>query len=374
MTRPRVGIDLAPAGCAAPGTARHVAEQARALFALDLGWDWVPLVEGKNNPLWEEAAAFEPEIVAGSRVWTRATLQVGTAWKRRGCRLGFATAYFVPWVGLPVVTNFFDSNVFEHGDTWIQSGRRWNLFLIRALSTFAILRARRLFILSEYCRAYMAARFPHAASKFVVTPCGVTPPAAAPAVAPAWAGSLQKPFFLYVGVFSENKNQRRLLDAWAQLQGAHPDLPALVLIGSCPPDYAKTVIQPALAALPRPDQVIYAGKVPDSELAWAYRNASAYLQPSIAEGFGLPVIEAMACGLPVACSNTTSLPEIAGDAALLFDPFDVNSMAAAIVRLWKDEPLREQLRSLGMERSRIYRWENHAALVALEIEAVLRTL
>src|SRR5690349_7275335 len=98
----KVGIDLAPAGMGAraPGTVRLVSEQARALFRLDLPWQWVPLVESRENPLWEEMAALQPVVVPGRKIWTRATCAVGPAWKRAGCQLGFATAYFVPWSGL----------------------------------------------------------------------------------------------------------------------------------------------------------------------------------------------------------------------------------------------------------------------------------
>ncbi|MEA3207927.1 MAG: hypothetical protein QOE70_984 [Chthoniobacter sp.] len=373
-TRPRVGIDLAPAsrGAVAPGTARHVIGQARALFALDVDWEWVPLVESDGNPLWPELQRFAPEIVPGRRLWTRATLGIGAAWQRRGCALGFATAYFVPWRGLPVVANFFDSNLYEHGRTWIRSGRRWNYYLNRTLSTFAVHRAERLFINSHYCRNYLLRLFPWAAEKFVVASCGITPPRVAPPQAPEWAARLDRPFFLYVGVFSDNKNQPRLLDAWAQLQREHPDLPALVLIGPCPADYDQQVIQPRLRVLPRPAEVLHTALVSDDALAWAYQHALAYVQPSIAEGFGLPVVEAMSYGLPVACSQTTSLPEVAGDAAIYFDPFDPASIAVALRRLWKDEALRRELATLGPVRSASFTWQKNAQIVAQTIESLLR--
>lgn len=371
--RPCVGIDLAPAslGGFAPGTARLVSEQARALFALDVDWSWVPLVESDRNPLWPEIQSLAPVIVPGGRYWQRATFAVGAAWQRAGCQLGFATAYFAPFWGAPVVANFFDSNLYEHGRTWITSGRRWNYYLNRTLSTHALRRAKRVFILSQYCRDYMVRRFPWAREKFVVAPCGVARPRPAPAQAPAWAAGLDQPFVLYVGVFSDNKNQPRLLDAWAQLQREHADLPPLVLIGPCDPAYRAQAIEPRLRGLPRPQEVRYAGAVPDEELAWAYHHALAYVQPSIAEGFGLPVVEAMSYGLAVACSNTTSLPEVAGDAALSFDPFDVASIAAAVRTLWRDEAKRRELAARGKERSASFTWKANAEIVARTIDSVL---
>jgi glycosyltransferase involved in cell wall biosynthesis len=377
MSKPtRVGIDLAPAarGESAPGTARLVTEQARALLALDVDWEWVPLVESDRNPLWPAIEHLKPQIVRGKRWWTRATFQVGTAWKQLGCSLGFATAYFVPWRGIPVVANFFDSNLFEHGHTWVSSGRRWNYHLNRNLCLLSLYRAKRMFILSNYCRDYMARRYPSVAGKLVVTPCGVGSVLPFRDRKPDWATGIFRPFFLYVGVFSDNKNQRRLIEAWGRLQQENVELPALVLIGNCPEDYMSRVIQPCIRGLSRPNEVVLTGKVSDEDLGWAYRQALAYVQPSIAEGFGLPVVEAMSYGLPVACSQSTSLPEVAGNAAVYFDPFNVDSMVPVLKRLWLDETLRRQLSALGLERCKTFTWENNAAIVAREINSLLRAL
>lgn len=371
--RPRVGIDLAPAsrGSLAPGTARHVTEQARALFRLEVGWDWVVLVESEGNPLYAELAHLDPRVVSGRRFWTRATFEVGKAWQRAGCQLGFATAYFVPWRGVPVVANFFDSNLYEHGDTWVSSGRRWNYYLNRLLFAHSLRRSERLFFLSEYCREVMVNRFPSIAGKALVTPCGITPPPEEARAAPAWAQEMERPFLLYVGVFSDNKNQRTLLAAWRELQQSYPDLPNLVLVGACDRPYWQQVIAPLLRQLPRQSDVIHLTNISDAELEWAYRHALAYIQPSIAEGFGLPVAEAMARRLAVVCSDTTSLPEVAGDAALYFEPRNVPSMKQAIVEVWKNAELRESLAGRGVERSKLYRWEKNARIVAQEIERVL---
>jgi glycosyltransferase involved in cell wall biosynthesis len=186
-----------------------------------------------------------------------------------------------------------------------------------------------------------------------------------------WAKGLKQPYFVYVGTFSENKNQRRVLEAWAALQKVHPQLPALVLAGPCPEDYRKAVIGPALANLPRAAEVLLPGRISNEDLAWAYGNALGVLQPSIAEGFGLPIIEAMSLGVPVVCSNTTSLPETAGGAARLFDPFHPTSIGEAVLELWQDAALRERLSTQGRERSRAFTWRQSAEKIAAEIERQL---
>jgi glycosyltransferase involved in cell wall biosynthesis len=114
----------------------------------------------------------------------------------------------------------------------------------------------------------------------------------------------------------------------------------------------------------------FAGHVAESLLPALYRGATALLFPSLYEGFGLPVVEAFACGLPVITSNTTSLPEVAGKAALLVDPLSVDDMAQAITRVVTDQILRATLRERGLVRAALFQWP----LVVGRVQAVLRAV
>jgi len=114
------------------------------------------------------------------------------------------------------------------------------------------------------------------------------------------------------------------------------------------------------------------GRVTDAELRWAYENSHAYLHAAFAEGFGMPIIEAMAAGTAVCCSDTTSMPETAGDAAVYFDPSDSESLCRAVERVRSDEALRLRLKTLGAEQARQFTWRRNAEIVAFEIEGVLR--
>lgn len=372
----RVGIDLAPAGMSlrAPGTARHVAEQARALFKLDVPWKWVPLVEADSNPLYAEVQdrGLEPLVIAGRKIWTRATWNVGRAWTENRCDLGFATAYFVPWSGCRVVANFFDSTAYEYGWTWIKSGRRWNHYLNRTLSTFCAHRAERMFVNSRYCVDALRKKFPALASKFHVTSPGIVPAMdEAREVRPPVLANLGKPYCLFVGIFSENKNQRRLIEAWAQWQRVDPEVPLLVLVGRGDADYMKSMILPARQNIPRPEEIILTDYLSDEEVSWCYRHATIYIQPSFAEGFGLPMIEAMSHGAPVAASNTTSMPEVCGDAAVYFEPGSAESILGVVRALWGEPGRRRELIEKGKERAKNYTWQKNAEAVASHIEAVL---
>jgi glycosyltransferase involved in cell wall biosynthesis len=216
---------------------------------------------------------------------------------------------------------------------------------------------------------------PASASKWVVAPCGCPPVGSPPHEAPPWARKLDaRGFILYAGAFSENKNQRRLIEAWDQLRRRNEAFPSLVLIGPCPADYLHDVIEPARARTFRPDEIIIPGYVPRDEVAWAFHAAHSYVQPSFAEGFGMPVVEAMSCGVPVACSDSTSLPEVAGNAAILFDPSRTDSIANALQSLVFDEHQRARLKVAGFERSKIFTWERHAAIVVTRIREELKRL
>lgn len=151
-------------------------------------------------------------------------------------------------------------------------------------------------------------------------------------------------YVLYPANLWPHKNHDRLLAAWRDVE---PSL-MLVLTGQA---YGRTIEQ---------EHVRFLGHVPGDELPALYRGARAVVFPSLFEGFGVPVLEAMACGTPVACSDRGALAEVAGDAALLFDPEDTAAIADAARRVAADEPLRERLRTAGRERAADFTWRRSA--------------
>lgn len=342
------------------------------MLSREVPWKWKVVVDSESNPILSEFPHLGPVIVPGRSRWRRGTFSI--ARHSREVDLVFGMAYFVPWSGPPAVANFFDSNIYEHFGTWVASGKLANALLLRVLSDWSVLRSRKLFVLSEYCAKYLTRRFPSASGKFVVTPPGCPSPRHCLAsYRPQSSSFPSRPFLLYVGTFSENKNQRRLVEAYVRLQRSGLDLPPLVLIGPCDRPFHEKAIRPAIQQSPDPSRIHLPGRVSDDDLAWAYANALAYVQPSIAEGFGLPVVEAMSHGLPVACSDTTSLPETAGGAALLFQPTDCDSIAGALQRISSDEPLRRRLIDQGAKRWRDFTWQRNVDKVLEEIGTLLAT-
>lgn len=160
-------------------------------------------------------------------------------------------------------------------------------------------------------------------------------------------------YVLYVGSNKPHKNLTRLVRAWATLR---PPDTTLIIAGAWLPAYPEP-LQLAMHLGLGEQQIRFLGPVDEHDLPALYASALAFVFPSLYEGFGLPVLEAMACGVPVACSNVSSLPEVAGEAALLFDPHDANAIAAALERLLHDTTLRETLAAQGLAQAARFSWE-----------------
>jgi glycosyltransferase involved in cell wall biosynthesis len=150
-----------------------------------------------------------------------------------------------------------------------------------------------------------------------------------------------------------HKNLERLLAAFAGIDSSRP--PVLVVPGYSTP-YGRRLRELA-ARSPAADRIRFVGWVDNATLDGLYRAADCFVFPSLAEGFGLPVLEAMIRGTPVACSNATSLPEVAGEAALYFDPNDAAAITASLTRLLEDAELRRRLSEAGRERARRFSWD-----------------
>lgn len=163
-------------------------------------------------------------------------------------------------------------------------------------------------------------------------------------------------FLLYVGAQTDYKNIKRLTVAHQQLLKNDPGL-GLVFVGKID---SKAKINQEYFKTQGYKNITFTGFVDDQELNWLYRNCSAYIFPSLSEGFGLPGLEAMGCGAPVVSSNATCLPEVYGDAALYFDPLDTNDIARAIDEVLSNKKLRDELVIKGYKQVKKYSWEKMA--------------
>ncbi len=176
-----------------------------------------------------------------------------------------------------------------------------------------------------------------------------------------------KNFIMYIGRPTPHKNLWRLIQAFDNLKGMHPDL-KLVLAGKFDKNYSDIERRVNSNDI---EGVVFTDYISEGELRWLYENCQAYIFPSLSEGFGLPGLEAMTHGAPVVSSNATCLPEVYGDAAHYFDPLDKQSMVSAIAEVLNDEKLREKLIINGRKQAKKYSWRKTAEQTLKAYESVL---
>lgn len=170
---------------------------------------------------------------------------------------------------------------------------------------------------------------------------------------------IRSPYILYVSrIEHPGKNHARLIKAFNDLKSRSGMPHQLVLAGS-KWSRAEEVYEVA-AQSPYKDDIYFMGFVPGSDLPPLFRAADLFVFPSLFEGFGMPILEAMACGTPTVCSNISSMPEVAGDAALLFDPYDETSICDCMFKILSDTELASRLTQKGVERSQQFSWKNTA--------------
>ncbi|HKB79528.1 MAG TPA: glycosyltransferase family 1 protein [Thermoanaerobaculia bacterium] len=276
-------------------------------------------------------AGVEHVVVDAPKYSLRELFRIGRAADRARLDLFHAPHYVVPFLRTPFVVTIHDL---------IHLRRRNPLQRVYAQTMIgrAVRRSRRVLSVSRAVGDEIAEAFGHG-DKIAVTPNGVDPQFLAPG--PAERGR----YFLFVGNDKPHKNVERLIAAFGQLRGVE-----LVLAGAEFARFRGTA------------NVTRAGFVELQRLAALYRGAIAVVQPSLEEGFGLPALEAMACGTPAITSNTPALLEVTGDAALHVDGRDVDEIAAAMRRVMDDPALRATLGARGAERARTFSWSRCAAL------------
>lgn len=225
--------------------------------------------------------------------------------------------------------------------------------------------------ISEHSRAHYLRLFPHFPSDRVrvVYPCSRFDDSSQLGSPPAVAKRfLANEFWLSVGTIEPRKNQRLLVQAYAQYLEAGGRPMPLVLAGG--KGWLMEDFQEHLAKFGVSDSVILTGYVSDSELIWLYRNCYANLYPSVFEGFGLPVLEGMQFNAPTLSSNATSMPEVAGDAALLLSPNEPEAWARAMLDVAADQGKRQRLSLAAHARAKQFEWNRSAAsILALYEEA-----
>lgn len=362
----KITLDVSPAINGKAGLGRYAASLASALHRAHPGdISLFANLTPTARTIPEFAGIPMATVTAGYKPWRM------SVWGAQAIRLPFnrligpapdlfhATEHLLlPLAGIPTVLTIHDL-IFE---VFPQHHTRLNYtYLHHALPMYAR-RAAGIITVSETSKRDIIRLYGIPAEKIRViyeAASGRFGPASADEIARVRKNfTLPERYIATLGTIEPRKNLPRLVEALGALRGEFPDL-ALVVIGS--KGWLYDDFFAAIEAHGQGDAVILPGYVPDGDLPAMLAGAAAVVQPSLYEGFGLPVLEAMACGAPVACSRTSSLGEIAGDAALTFDPEDVGEIARAVRRLLTDRALADDLRGRGFAHEKTFSWDRAAS-------------
>jgi glycosyltransferase involved in cell wall biosynthesis len=170
---------------------------------------------------------------------------------------------------------------------------------------------------------------------------------------------IHKPFFLFIGVIKERKNVYNIVKAFIDAKKKSNLKQKLVIAGKGSGNYFNKIMD-LVERSGIKDEIIFLDYITDNQLVYLYKNADCLVFPSLIEGFGMPILEAMSCGLPVITSNSSSLAEVGGDAAILVDPNNIEDISSAMINSGQDEKLRLELRKKGQERIKLFSWKKTA--------------
>lgn len=341
----RIGIDALPLQVRSAGVARYVRALLDGLrgragvairpFGLPRPWPAPEAGGAAGSPLYP--------LVMGIGLPRLAPLEAALA----EVDVFHATAYAMPRRRrVPVVLTVHDLTLLRAPELGTPALRR---SVRRAAARAA--EARLVIADSEATRRDLIELAALPAARIRVVPLGVD--AAFRPVAPP-PGRRPAPYLLHVGTIEPRKNLPRLIEACAPLWRGGALRQRLVLAGA--PGWGSAAVEAAIARHGAGDWVVRLGRVADADLPALYAGADAVLVPSLYEGFGLPLLEALACGAPVIAAAAGALPEVAGDAALLVDPRDAGAWGAAITHLLSDPDLAARLRAAGPRRAAPFTW------------------
>jgi glycosyltransferase involved in cell wall biosynthesis len=234
-------------------------------------------------------------------------------------------------------------------------------------------KATRICTISEYSKSDIAGYYKVDPNKIDNVSCGINSnffpleQSKIEEIRKKWSAG--QPYFFFVGSMHPRKNIKRLLEGFNLFKQKNPSAIKLLLAGSIL--WSKTEIEDAYLNSAYKDDIIFTGRLSDEELQQVLGASLALSFVPIFEGFGLPIVEAMQSGVPVICSNVTSMPEVAGDAAVMVDPFNIESISKGMEMIYKNKELRDELISRGHLQKQKFSWSRTAALVWESINTAL---
>jgi glycosyltransferase involved in cell wall biosynthesis len=353
------------------GTETYAVSLIRALAARDARHEFTLFLNAESADLLAGLPGNFRRVVCGVRAVRRASRYAyeQAVLPARALAAGTDLLHSLGYVGplaapCPHVVTIHDLNFVGHAEAMPAGKRR----VLRAFVEATARRARHVITVSDFSRRELERHLGWAPAAERIT---VTHEAGRPSAAPSRAAvadvraryGIDGPYVVAFGSSSPHKNLPRLVQAFRDGAARLPH--ALVLVGHLPADAA-------LGAAAGSARVIATGYVPDADVMPLLGGADLFAFPSLYEGFGLPLLDAQRCGVPVVCSDAGALPEIAGDGALRFDPRSVESIAHAIRRALADDGVRDRLRRAGLSNAARFTWDRTARETLAVYERVAR--
>ncbi|MFP4435760.1 MAG: glycosyltransferase family 4 protein [Chloroflexaceae bacterium] len=374
----RIGLDARYVYDHFPGIGRYTANLAAALGTLEHGHTLAVLYNPALPNTRHDLPALLGDQPAIQLVQTNVrpfslAEQIALPRLARALQLDLLHSpyYIKPYAGLPCpsVVTIYDLLGLHLPQTLSRQGR----LFYRVAMGLAVRSSHRIITISCNAQEALIRAYNIPPERITVTPLAADArfcPQTEAAVAAVHAKyGLPARYLLYVGANKPHKNLERLVQAWACVTPQQPAV--LLLAGHYDPRYPQ--VQQMAAAPGLRDRIMRIQNVAEADLPALYAGATAFVFPSFYEGFGLPPLEAMACGVPVICAHAGSLPEVVGDAAVTFDPYAVDELAAAIQRVLDAPALRVDLRERGLRRAQAFSWEQTARQTLAVYEALQHT-
>ncbi|MEO6028686.1 MAG: glycosyltransferase family 1 protein [Candidatus Binatia bacterium] len=360
----RVGLDLTCLKAPMGGYERYASRLLHALVRLPDPPEMVAFIERTYGPHVVPAEAEARPVATLPKFLLKVMLQDQTYWPMLMRRARVDVVHTPIFAGMiaaprPYVLTLHDLIPLQTPQAMARSAAYWRIVLPRAAR-----RADAIITGSDFTRDEIRAFFDFPSDRVITIPHGVEPrfaPVLDPTVLARVRARHDLParFILFVGIASPRKNVDRLVRAFSALADSDRGDAQLVLAG--PAGWKNESLEQAVAASRVAARIRHLGVVPEDDLPGLYSLASAVANLSSREGFGLPALEALACGAPLVCADRTSFPEVVGDAALLVDPDDEAAVTASLADVLRGGPGVAARRTRGLVRARTFTWERAAA-------------
>lgn len=324
----------------------------------------------KNEPLKhmpEENEWFNYKTVKPRPAWTQFALPAYLFLDKNKPDVFFSPTHYAPrFARIPRVTSVMDIAYLLYPETFNKD----DLYQLVNWTMYSVKKSKKIITISQNSKNDIISRYHLKNDKVEVVYPGVKPDKedmSEENIKEKY--NIDGKYMLFVSTLQPRKNLTRLIEALSKIEKSVKI--KLVVVGRKGWKYEEILSAPKKYGVE--DKVIFLNFVPDEDLTLLYKEAELFVMPSLYEGFGLPVLEAMKNGCPVAASNTSSLPEAGGDAAAYFDPDSVEDMATVITDVLKDKKMQENMRKKGFEQVKKFSWEKSARETLKIIESAVKT-